>query len=189
MDTILVRSVRKMTSSRFHGVFGPLLAGKSSPIAADDSVIDAVDEDTLSVPTEEELHPVDLQPEAEDSVPSLPVASRSGGAVGQIAMDMYDEGDYIILRTPIAGVKLADLDIDVVGNRLTVSGSREETEEVPSGRMYLEECYWGAFSRTVDLPFSPNPSRVKATFNKESILKIYIPKEKKVKIVRINEGG
>jgi len=38
------------------------------------------------------------------------------------------------------------------------------------------------------LPCIIDPKKVKATFSKDCILKVLIPKEEKVKIVRINEG-
>jgi hypothetical protein len=41
----------------------------------------------------------------------------------------------------------------------------------------------------VTLPCAINPSRVRATFSKDSILKVYVPKEGKVKIVKISEGS
>jgi HSP20 family protein len=81
------------------------------------------------------------------------------------------------------------LDIEISDNVLTIRGVRGQGENAPPlDQYYLQECFWGEFSRSVTLPFSIDPKKVKATFNKECILKIIIPKEEKVKIVRINEG-
>ena len=84
-------------------------------------------------------------------------------------------------------MRLSDIDIEVNENVLTVSGTRRLPDTVPADQYYLQECFWGEFSRSVTLPFTIDPKKVKATFNKECILKIIIPKEERVKIVRINE--
>lgn len=111
---------------------------------------------------------------------------RTAG-VGQVALDIFEFENYYILKAPIAGVKLSDLDIEVNDNIITIRGSRKQTDTVPEGMYYLKECFWGAFERSVTLPCSIDPRKVKATFNKENILKVIIPKEERVKIIRISE--
>lgn len=113
-------------------------------------------------------------------------SSRATG-VGQVALDIFEFENYYIVKAPIAGVKLSDLDIEVNDNVITVRGSRKQTDNVPEGMYYLKECFWGDFERSVTLPCSIDPKKVKATFNKENILKIIIPKEERVKIIRISE--
>lgn len=108
---------------------------------------------------------------------------------GQLALDIYQEEGYLVIKAPIAGVNLSDLDIEVHDNVITISGRRQNSDTIPASQYYLRECYWGDFRRSVTLPFTPTPSRVQATFDKEGILKITVPREEKVKIVKINEGG
>lgn len=107
---------------------------------------------------------------------------------GQVAVDIYEHDGYYIIRAPIAGVKLSDLDIEVADNQLTIRGNRQQGESVAEDQFYIQECFWGPFSRTVTLPFVIDPKKIRATFNRECILKILVPKEERVKIVRINEG-
>lgn len=107
---------------------------------------------------------------------------------GQVAVDIYEQDNYYIIKAPIAGVRLSDLDIEISDNVITIRGNRQQTDSVPNDQYYLQECFWGEFSRSVTLPTSIDPKKVKATFNKECILKILIPKEEKVKIVRISEA-
>ncbi len=111
----------------------------------------------------------------------------AGKSAGHVAVDIYEFDNYYIIKAPIAGVKLSDIDIEVTDNVITIRGNRQQGDNVPSDQYYLQECFWGAFSRSVTLPFTIDPKKIKATFNKECILKILIPKEEKVKIVRINE--
>lgn len=120
--------------------------------------------------------------------PSEPTEPHSGAPVGQVAVDIYEQDNYYIIKAPIAGVRLSDLDIEISDNVITIRGTRQQTDLLPEDQYYLKECFWGPFVRKVTLPCAIDPKRVKATFNKECILKILIPKEEKVKIVRINEG-
>lgn len=107
---------------------------------------------------------------------------------GQVAVDIYEQDNYYIIKAAIAGIRLSDIDIEISDNVLTIRGVRQQTDTIPQDQYYLQECFWGEFARSVTLPFAIDPKKVKATFNKECILKILIPKEEKVKIVRISEG-
>lgn len=108
--------------------------------------------------------------------------------VGQVAVDIYEQDNYYIIKAPIAGVRLSDIDIEISDNTVTIRGMRVQADDIADDQYYLRECFWGPFSRTVTLPCQIDPKKVKATFNKESILKILIPKEDKIKIVRISEA-
>ncbi len=108
-------------------------------------------------------------------------------APGRVAVDIYEQDGYYIIKAPIAGVRLSDLDIEVNENVVTIRGSRRQTDEVLDGKYFLQECFWGPFARSVTLPMQVDPRKIRATFNKECILKILIPKEEKVKVVKINE--
>jgi len=149
-----------MSTSPFHGIFSALSHG--------------MPKDTLR--SLEEV-PQPLQPSA-----------QSATNVGRVAVDIFEQDDYYIIKAPIAGVRLSDLDIEVNENQVTIRGNRRQTDIAPGDQYYLQECFWGPFSRTVTLPTTVDPKRIKATFNKESILKILVPKEEKVKIVKISEG-
>lgn len=106
---------------------------------------------------------------------------------GRVAVDIYEQDDYYIVKAPIAGVRLSDIDIEVTDNVLTIRGKRHQADAIGTDQYYLQECFWGEFSRSVTFPGAIDPKRVKATLNKENVLKVLVPKEEKVKIVRINE--
>lgn len=137
--------------------------------------------------SEEETTP--LEQSFSDPSPLAGMGSSSAtGAQGQVAVDIYEQDNYYIIKAPIAGVRLSDLDIEISDNAVTIRGVRAQSTPVPADQYYLQECFWGPFSRRVTLPCSIDPKKVKATFDKECVLKILIPKEEKVKIVRISEG-
>ncbi|MDD5026005.1 MAG: Hsp20/alpha crystallin family protein [Candidatus Peribacteraceae bacterium] len=156
-----------MGPSPFHGIFS------------------AFDQDDVST-VHDETSAIGLPPmQMETPVPTSP---HSSAQKGHIAVDIFEQDNYYIIRAPIAGVKLSDLDIEVDDKVLTIRGIRRMTDEVPKDQYYLQECFWGEFSRSIRLPIVIDPKKVKATFSKDSVLKVLIPKEEKVKIVRINEG-
>lgn len=153
-----------MSPSPFHGIFSSAFS------AAGDASSQKVLSHRTVTPAEEE--------------PAKPARTKS---TGQVALDIFEYEDYYILKAPIAGVRLQDLDIEIADNVLTIRGRRLQTDTIPDNQYYLKECFWGEFVRSVTLPCQIDPKRVKATFNKECILKVLVPKEEKVKIVRIND--
>jgi len=102
---------------------------------------------------------------------------------GQLAIDVYQTENELIVQSAIAGVKPENLDISIERDVLTVKGIRQKPLE-ETGDYFAQECYWGPFSREVILPVEVDPGRVEATM-KEGILTIRIPKilrERKRKI-------
>ncbi len=159
-----------MTSSPFHGIF--------SSLGEEDSEAKSI---------------FSFGSSKKSSVPPTPQPSANHAAspqdgIGRMAVDIYEQDDYYIIKAPIAGVRLSDLDIEVNENVLTIRGHRRQTDMLPQNQYYLQECYWGSFSRSITLPCQIDAKRVKATFNKDCILKVLVPKEEKIKIVRIAEG-
>lgn len=94
---------------------------------------------------------------------------------GQLAVDVYEEGKNIIVRAAIAGVRSDDIDISVNNDMITIKGTRHVDDELPSSEYLYQECYWGAFSRTIILPYDINPVGVKAAI-KNGILRVILPK-------------
>ncbi|MBI4836189.1 MAG: Hsp20/alpha crystallin family protein [Candidatus Abawacabacteria bacterium] len=106
---------------------------------------------------------------------------------GQLVVDVYQTENEIVVRTPVAGVKLADIHITISDNQLTIKGQRTHDDVIPEGEYLLRECFWGGFARTLVLPFNLDPERIQAFF-KDGILKIVIPHEKvQEKTVKITE--
>lgn len=137
--------------------------------------------------TMERRSPVHAHAKSHAVKPAAPAPSQQQQTGGQVALDIFEFDNYYILKAPMAGVKLADLDIEITDNVITIRGQRKQTDDIPQNQYYLQECFWGEFSRSVTLPCSIDPKKVKATFNKDAILKILIPKEERVKIIRISE--
>ena len=103
---------------------------------------------------------------------------------GQLAVDVYQTVDDVVIKAPVAGVSLDDIDITIADGVLTIRGHRQKEDEIMKEDFYLAECYWGHFSRSIVLPKDLQTEKIKAYF-KNGILKITIPKEERIKIKTI----
>jgi len=102
---------------------------------------------------------------------------------GQLAIDVYQTENDLVIQSAIAGIKPENLDISMERDVITIKGSREKPFE-EEGDYFSQECYWGPFSREIILPVEVDPNQATAEM-KEGILTIRIPKilrEKKRKI-------
>ncbi len=103
---------------------------------------------------------------------------------GQLTIDVYQTSNEIVVKSTIAGVKPKDIDISMTNDMITIKGTREKDEEVKEEDYYYQECYWGAFSRSVILPIDVEVEKAEASM-KNGILTIRLPKAEKVKTKRI----
>ncbi|PIQ67886.1 hypothetical protein COY25_01075 [Candidatus Uhrbacteria bacterium CG_4_10_14_0_2_um_filter_41_7] len=94
---------------------------------------------------------------------------------GQLAVDVIETREKIIIRSAIAGVKPEDLDVHVTSDVVTIRGERNGGKEYHDATIHFEECFWGTFSRSIVLPEHVKPDEAEATF-KDSILTLTIPK-------------
>lgn len=96
--------------------------------------------------------------------------------IGQIAVDILDCPEEIIIVAPIAGVDPSDIDIGLSRNILTISGNRAQAPiYLDAKRMLVEECFYGAFSRSVILPENLGFDEIKANVD-HNVIMIHIPK-------------
>ena len=99
--------------------------------------------------TEEETEDIlSLDPSGEE----FPSILEEDEKDGKLAIDVFDEGDTVILKTMVAGVKPEDLDISITRDEVTIRGSRHEERETNKNSYHKQELYWGSFSRTIKLP-------------------------------------
>ena len=94
---------------------------------------------------------------------------------GELAVDVYETPDSIVVQTMAAGVRPKDLDVSITRETCTVSGRRQPPEEVPAEDYFHEELYWGPFSRTVTLPTEVEVEEAQAN-EKHGLLTITLPK-------------
>ncbi len=94
---------------------------------------------------------------------------------GQLLVDIFKDGDNVVIKTIVAGVKAKDLDISLRDDIVTIKGKRMVDREISNDDYFCKECYWGKFSRSVILPFKVKEKGLDATL-KNGILTIVIPR-------------
>ena len=98
---------------------------------------------------------------------------------GQLAVDVYETADKLVVKARTAGISKSDLDVSISDNILTISGVLSGGEDEQTTRWHIQECYWGEFSRTIALPVPvrEDENSVKAEL-KDGVLTITFEKEK-----------
>lgn len=98
---------------------------------------------------------------------------------GQLAVDVYETADKLVVKARTAGISKSDLDVSISDNILTISGILSGGEDEHTTRWHIQECYWGEFSRTIALPVQvrEDENSVKAEL-KDGVLTISFEKEK-----------
>lgn len=109
---------------------------------------------------------------------------NSDGEEGQLTIDVYQNGDFIIIKSIIGGAKSADLDISITNDMVTIRGARENPDKIAAENYYYQECFWGNFSRSVILPCDIKTDKVKATM-KNGVLTIKLAKIEKNSSIKI----
>jgi len=108
--------------------------------------------------------------------PTWPASSEEG----ELAIDLYETSDSLVLQAVIGGMKANDLDISITNDMITIRGERKREESGTIDKFYYEECFWGVFSRSIILPQEVNADKAKATI-KNGLLTIILPKLEKTK--------
>lgn len=106
---------------------------------------------------------------------------------GQLSVDVFRDGDDLIIRSTVAGVKPDEIDISMHGDLLTIRGKRQAEREVEEQQWFYRECYWGAFSRSIVLPYEVVTDQAKAKV-KNGVLEIRIPIREHGKRLHVSWG-
>lgn len=98
-------------------------------------------------------------------------------------------GDNVIVRAEIPGIKVNDLDVQVVNDVLTIKGERKTSIEVSKMTYLRRERPYGTFARAIVLPERVDAEKVAASY-KNGVLVVTLPKapESKPKQVIIKKS-
>ena len=105
-------------------------------------------------------------------------------AEAELTVDLYQTPTDIIVQTMIAGVQPDNLSISLTRDMVTIRGKREENQSINSDNYFVQELYWGAFSRTISLPEEVDPDGAEA-IEKHGLLIIKLPKINKNKETKL----
>ena len=129
------------------------------------------EEEAVAAPEEEEaIEPSDEGDDGWETGDDFP---------GQLAVDVYETADKLVIKARTAGIKKSDLNVSIHDSILTISGVLSGGEDDQTTRWHIQECYWGEFSRTIALPVAvrEDENSVKAEL-RDGVLTITFEKEK-----------
>lgn len=90
------------------------------------------------------------------------------------AINLWTDGDSVLVTTELPGVDPDSIDMSVVGRTLTLRGERQP-EKVENGTFHRRERWYGKFGKAIELPFNVEAEKVNARFSK-GVLYITLPK-------------
>ena len=160
------------------------MARKQDEMSLDDELAAAfMDDNSGDMLVEEEPvdTPVDTQNTVTEQIYEEEVADddwdEDEDIPGQLAVDVYETADKLIIKARTAGIERKDLDVSISDNILTISGILSGSEDDKVTQWHIQECYWGEFSRTIALPVQVKEDGVEAVL-KDGVLTISFEKEK-----------
>jgi HSP20 family protein len=105
------------------------------------------------------------------------------------AVDVHEDHQFVSLSAELPGVRREDIDIQVHGNVLTVSGERKLAGRKEEGRQYhrVERSY-GKFARTFQLSENIDASQVEAELV-DGVLTVRLAKRQQEKARKIEVRG
>lgn len=103
---------------------------------------------------------------------------------GQLAVDVYETREKLVVKARTAGVNKNDLDVSISDNTLTIRGTLSAGTEDNVENYFLQECYWGEFSRSIALPVPVKEEEIEAVL-KDGVLTISFGKVKQDTVKKI----
>ena len=91
------------------------------------------------------------------------------------AINIWTTEDGQLISAEMPGIHPDDIDIDVTGDALSISGERKPDEVAKEAHYHRRERSYGSFSRTIQLPFMVDTNKVEANF-KNGVLMISLPR-------------
>lgn len=111
-----------------------------------------------------------------------PLLERCAFVPGEAArayprLNVAEDADNVYVEAVVPGIDPKELDVSVLGDRLTVSGEKKASDDgVAREKIHRTERAAGKFIRTITLPSEVDPDQVKAEYA-HGILKITLAKQ------------
>ncbi len=96
------------------------------------------------------------------------------------SVDIFEEGDDVVVKAELPGMKKEDIEVKLTDNTITISGEKKKEEKVEKKDYYRLERSYGSFCRSFSLPSEIQTDKAKAQF-KDGILEVRIPKSEEAK--------
>ncbi len=98
----------------------------------------------------------------------------AGGEVSPM-VDIYEEGNDIVVKAEIPGMKKEDIRVDINEKAITLSGEKKKEEKIERKDYIRIERSHGSFVRTFPLPAEVMTDKARASY-KDGVLEVRVPK-------------
>lgn len=146
----------------------------------DDDMFERVETNTAQQTKQPEPEVYEKTLKVSESVDPFQHAYEEEEEDGELPIDVYQTDTEIIIQAFVAGVRPDELQISITRDTLTLKGKRVLPQNIDEDEYFIRELYWGAFSRTVDLPAEVEPEEAEAV-EKHGLIIIKLPKIDKQK--------
>jgi HSP20 family protein len=106
---------------------------------------------------------------------AMPMADVGAGSP---ALNIAETPEKFEITAEIPGMDEKDINVSLDGNRLIISGEKKTESENKDKEWHVVERTWGAFHRSVALPFEPKDDAVQAHYDK-GVLHLTVKKPEK----------
>lgn len=103
---------------------------------------------------------------------------------GQLAVDVYETKEKLVVKARTAGVNKQELDVSIADNTLSIRGTLSAGNEEDVENYFVQECYWGEFSRSIALPVPVKEDEIEALL-KDGVLTVSFNKVKQDTVKKI----
>jgi HSP20 family protein len=111
---------------------------------------------------------------AEPMLPPFPFETT--GAEWMPVMDVIESPTEYVVRLEVPGIHKENLDVNLTGELLTITGTREFAPEVEGEGYLVKERAIGKFVRTIRVPTPVAERKVTAEY-RDGLLVLHLPKE------------
>ena len=114
------------------------------------------------------------------------LGSSPSGSGGYPPLNVFHKGDDLVLIAELPGIRKSDLQIQIKGNTVRITG-RKAIEYGDNAALHRRERSAGGFDRAISLPVEVDADNVKAEY-REGILALYLPRAERDKPRTIQIG-
>ncbi len=108
------------------------------------------------------------------------------------AFEVRETDDEYLITGDVPGLATEDLDVSVTGNRVQVSGKREQKEEQTEGDYRTYERAYGSFTRVFEIPDDVDADKIACKLD-AGVLELALPKKPESKPakrrIEVKSGG
>lgn len=91
------------------------------------------------------------------------------------ALNIWARDDSQVITAELPGVNVDDIEINVIGDSLTIKGERLLVNLPENAQLHRQERFSGKFSRSLQLPFQVDAEKIEARYD-NGILTIKLPR-------------